>query len=243
MKKEYVTFLNLLRYIVNMKKIMFVPMLLIFLVSAPIALANNSKEQNENHFNPGKILNLTKQTNNSIIKEEDKNENKSINLNNFFIWGKITSISSDSIVVMDQTVYIDHSKVSKFKQKGILETDKVVKVKGVIIDGKKYATEIEVKKNDGLFRIRIKDGEDEDDEEEIISPTPTSTPSAVTPTTSPTITPTESITPSVSPSISPSVTPTPTATSESGLSEENKEEISQILKKLQDLLAFLRDFI
>lgn len=89
-------------------------------------------------------------------EDEDDEERVEVKGNEFEIRGKITSVSENSFTVLDNTVFVDPALVSDFKQRGILNVGEDVRVKGVIVDNKKFAREIRVLGEDEEVRVEIK---------------------------------------------------------------------------------------
>lgn len=75
----------------------------------------------------------------------------------FKIQGQITAISGNTFVVAGQTIVIDPSKVSKFREKGILTVGNTVKVEGVIVSGTKFAQDLNmIGTGQGRFQFTVK---------------------------------------------------------------------------------------
>lgn len=90
------------------------------------------------------------------IEIKDEQEEVEIKGNNFEIRGEIIKVEKDSFIVASQTIFIDPSLVRNFEQRSILKVGERVKVEGIIIDGKKFAREIKVFRNDQQVEIEVK---------------------------------------------------------------------------------------
>jgi len=219
-----------------MKKIIFIASILLFATLAtPLVFANQGEKNTGG--NQGFKFNLFIKNDKNEIKANSDNketeieaENKNIekNKNRFLIRGKITSVSGNTFTVSGESITIDLSKVSKFKQKGILNVDKYVKIKGIILEDKKYAEQVIVKKN----KTEVEEGDDENDNE--INPTPTVSP-AVSPTAtvSPTITTT--------PSVTPSTNPAPLVNAK--IKIQGKGSIEELIETFENLLSYLKSLV
>ena len=124
--------------------------LLITLSSGPSALA---KEGGKKEFESGKSR-VEIKIKNEVKEEEEKIE---VEQDKFEIRGTITTVVGNNFTVAGQTIFLDPTQVSKFKQKGILEVNKKVKAEGIIKNDVKFATEIMViGEGQGRFKIEIK---------------------------------------------------------------------------------------
>lgn len=194
------------------------------LLVVPIAYAHDKdkeQERDEVHFEL--------KTENHEESDEDEDEN-----NEFKISGQIESISGSSFVVDGQTIYIDLTQVSKFKQKGTMDVGDWVKVKGIVKDEKNYAEDINViGEGQGRFMLKIKGLFTS------LSPSPSPSPS---PSASPEVSPTP--TPSGSPSPTASASPSPSA-SPLGITVKVKTEgpIELVTAFLQQVLAYLQGLL
>lgn len=150
------------------------------------------------------------------IKNEDE-EKVEIENDRFEIIGKIESMSSNSFIVLGQTITIDPSRVSGFEQKGILKVGDSVKVEGIIKNGTKFAQEIKVSgAGGGRFKFEVRN-----------FPLP-----SVAPTT--TVSPTPSVTPTGTPSAS---------VSNARVEIKAKGSVDQIKSFLEQALNFLKTLV
>lgn len=78
-----------------------------------------------------------------VRQNVDLEEKVEIEGNEFEIIGKVTAISDNTFTVAGQIVVIDPARVVNFEQKVNLEVGNVVKVEGPIIEGTKFAREID----------------------------------------------------------------------------------------------------
>lgn len=165
-----------------MKKIIFILLLSIVVLFVPLTLAkdgtngdggNKNKDENEVRIE-NRFEQRIERDDDSVrvrilqqVQEEERAENKieitepveqkvEIKGNNFEITGEITKIDKDNFVVTSQTIFIDANLVAEFEQKGTLKVGELVKVEGIIIDGKKFAREIVVLRNNQEDKIEIK---------------------------------------------------------------------------------------
>lgn len=76
--------------------------------------------------------------------------------NRFEIIGEVTKVDSDNFTVASQIVFIDVNLVKEFEQKGTLKVGERVEVEGIIIDGRKFAREINVFTNNSQIQIEVK---------------------------------------------------------------------------------------
>lgn len=80
----------------------------------------------------------------TVQTEQSKTTNETVASSEFEITGEITSVAENSIVINNETVFIDDSQSNKFKQQDLLTIGKVVKIKGFIKNETMYAQEISV---------------------------------------------------------------------------------------------------
>jgi len=106
-----------------------------------------------------------------------------VNGQEFEVRGEISAVSGNTFVVLGQTITVDPSKVSKFKQKGILEVGKRVKAEGVIQNGTKFASEINViGTGQGRFKFEVRGNNITLNPTAIITPTGVAPSGTITPT-------------------------------------------------------------
>lgn len=201
------------------KKLMIPAIILIILLNTgAIALAHNGNSpQNDK-------AKFELRVNNEAENEVNVNQNfgrVEIKEEEFEIRGEITSVSGNIFMVMGQTINIDPSKVNEFKQKGLIQTGKMVKVEGIIQGGAKFATEINViGTGQGRFKFEVEGLELTTTPTGIITPTPTGT-----------------------------ITPTPTGTQSAEISSnanvkvKAKGPIEDVLEFLKQITAFLQGLI
>lgn len=209
-----------------MKKLLPVLVILFLLFGTPV-LAKSEKSHSQSNETQ---LEVKVQQGSSDDNEHQgpKKENLKLEIGDseFEVMGEITSVSNTSFEIGGQTINIDPSKVSKFKQKGILEVGNMAKVEGVIADGEKFAEEIKlIGKGQGRFKFEIKglfSG----------SPEPSGSPSA-----SPTSSPDASVEPGASPSVSPSASPA--ASSDIRVKIKAIGPIDEVITFLEQVLGFL----
>lgn len=207
----------------NTKTKIFVIIAILVFSGAPIALAHegNKIKSSDNSKVNVKIESKTED------EDDDKNEVKTeikvrANSNSFKFEtegdkfearGEITSVTGNAFVILEQTITIDPSKVNEFKQKGIIEKGKIVKVEGEVKDGKKFAREIMILgTGQGRFKIKINGQE--------VSLTPTATPSTT---------------------ITPSVTITPSSNVQVKI--KAKGPVDEVTKFLEQILSLLKNLI
>ena len=168
------------------------------------------------------------------IESEDDEEdefNLGIGGQSFQIRGEISLISGNSFTILDQTIVVDPSAVSEFKQKGILKVGNTAKVEGKIINGTKYAKEIKIiGQGQGRFKFEIKS----------IALSAQSSPSP-----SPSPNPSPSPTSDISESPSPSPSPSPSATPSANVSVKIKASgpVDQVIEFISQILSFLETLI
>ncbi len=206
-----------------MRKILILLFTAFALFSPAVVFAHKDKDQRSSKFEV-KIENED---------DEDDNVNFEIGQSSFEIKGEIRSISGNSFTILGQTIVVDPSQVSEFKQKGILKVGNMAKVKGKIINGTKYAKEIKViGQGQGRFKFEIKG---------IVLPAHSSP--SLSPSPSPSPSPTSDI--SESPSPSPSPSPEPSATPSANVAVKIKAigSIDQVIEFLNQILSFLGNLI
>lgn len=188
-----------------------------------------AKEDGEKEHKSGKSKIEISIKNEVGIENREKVEIKN---DKFEIRGIITAVVGNNFTVAGQTIFMDPTQVKEFKQKGILEIGKDVKVEGIIKNGVKLATEIKVLGDgSGRFKLEIKG-----------SPFPTALPTASPlPTSSLTMSPS----PSASPTASNSASPTPQATSSADIRVKVKANgtIEQVNTFLQQILNYLKSLV
>ena len=166
------------------------------------------------------------------IESEDDEEdefNLGIGGQRFQIRGEISLISGNSFTILDQTIVVDPSAVSEFKQKGILKVGNTAKVEGKIINGTKYAKEIKIiGQGQGRFKFEIKS---------IALPAQSSPSPSPSPSSSPTS--------DISESPSPSPSPSPSATPSANVSVKIKASgpVDQVIEFISQILSFLETLI
>jgi len=166
------------------------------------------------------------------IESEDDEEdefNLGIGGQSFQIRGEISLISGNSFTILDQTIVVDPSAVSEFKQKGILKVGNTAKVEGKIINGTKYAKEIKIiGQGQGRFKFEIKS---------IALPAQSSPSPSPSPSSSPTS--------DISESPSPSPSPSPSATPSANVSVKIKASgpVDQVIEFISQILSFLETLI
>src|SRR3990167_6794764 len=149
-----------------MRKILILFFISIVFFSPAVVFAHKDKGESKSNFQV------------KIESEDDEDENANFELGgaSFEIRGEISSISGNSFTILDQTIVVDPSQVSEFKQKGILKVGNMAKVEGKIINGTKYAKEIKViGTGQGQFKFEIDASPSASPSP---SPEPTATPSA-----------------------------------------------------------------
>ncbi len=173
-------------------------------ITAPVALAKEEKQEKKKSQvqiqNEIRIENKSGNEASSNVEIKSQGSNSlfhkiEIDEETFAIMGDIEAVGSSDFSVAGYSISIDPSQVSKYKQMGILEVGKTVKVKGIIKDGKKFATEVMViGTGQGRYKIEINNHSDSTSQPQPI-------PSAL-PTTEPLPTdfPSTTATPSANPS-------------------------------------------
>lgn len=206
-----------------MKK--FLPLFaLIFLLLLPtLTFAHENKNGNGNNRSRFELK----------VENEQDDENHTrfeIGTQEFKISGEISSISANTFVILGQTITIDPSQVSQFKQKGILKVGNVAKVEGVIVGSTKFAKEIKViGTGQGRFKFEI----------EGLS-LPSSNPSPT-----PSVSPQPSASPEATSSASPPPSPSPEATQSADVSVKIKAQgpIDQVVAFLEQVLSILKNLV
>lgn len=194
--------------------------ILILLITAPTVFARG-----ENRGNHGSKNNSRFEL--KIENDDDENEvEEEAAGGRFEIKGEITAISQNSFVVLGQSINIDPSKVSKFEQKGILMVGNIAKVEGIVINGTKFAQEINViGTGQGKFKFEISGV----------------LPAVTTPTPTPTATPSTTIGPSPTPTATPTATPTPSANVKVKIKAVGP--LDQVISFIQQILSFLTNLV
>lgn len=132
------------------KKAIFLLIVTIFsLLQQPVVLAEDKDDSN---------LKLNSKTQIQMqFKNENQNEDKDKKGNNEFeITGNIDAVSESNFVVSGQTIFIDPTHVNEFRQKGLISVGERVKVKGVLINGVKFAKDINViGTGQGRFKFEV----------------------------------------------------------------------------------------
>lgn len=120
-------------------------------------------------------LSIKIRANNQNVFAENRGENKTeveikdeervrIKGEEFRIDGAVSamSVAENSFVIANRTIFIDPTKVERFRQKGVLSVGARVKVEGVVIDGKSFAEDINViGTGQGRFQIKVDQQENE----------------------------------------------------------------------------------
>lgn len=207
-----------------MKK--FLPLFtLIFLLLLPtLTFAHENKNENGNNRSRFEL---------KVENEQDDDENHvrlEIGTQEFEIRGEITEISSNTFVILGQTITIDPSQVSEFKQKGILKVGNIAKVEGVVVGSTKFADEIKViGTGQGRFKFEI---------EGLTLPSSSSSPT-------PSVSPSPSASPEATSSASPSPSPSPEATAAANVSVKIKAQgpIDEVIAFLEQVLSILKNLV
>ena len=149
------------------------------------ASAHNNENRGENNGRQRFELKIeNKIEDEDEVEVENEVENKlEVNGQEFEVRGEISAVSGNTFVVLGQTITVDPSKVSEFKQKGILEVGKRVKVEGVIQNGTKFASEINViGTGQGRFKFEVRGNNITLNPTAIITPTGVAPSGTITPT-------------------------------------------------------------
>jgi len=196
-----------------MKKLLPVLAIIFLLVTTP-AFANSEKNHNKKDQS---LFELRINSHNENRGNSQDEINIEVEDSKFEIRGEITAVSTNSFAISGQTINIDPSKVSKFKQKGILEVGNNAKVEGVVIDGSNFAQSIKlIGTGQGRFKFEIRGltSTDSDDSE-------------------------DSETPSASPGASPLVSPSPSVSPNVKVKIKANGPLDQVVTFLQQILGFL----
>ncbi len=106
--------------------------------------------------------NIAKSDDQVLLKEQKADKRRK---SSFIVSGTITSLSDNAIVVSNQTIIIDLTKVPEFTQKGILAVGASVRIKGIIVGDIKYAEDVNViKTGQGRFQFSTKVVKNKDSE-------------------------------------------------------------------------------
>ena len=206
-----------------MRKILLLLLVTFALFSPAVVFAHKDKDEDSSKFQV------------NIEAEDDENDDDDVNLevggSSFEIRGEIDSISGNSFTILGQTIVVDPSQISEFKQKGILKVGSMAKVEGKIINGTKYAKEIKViGTGQGRFKFEIKG----------IALPAGSSPS---PSPSPSPSTTSDIDASPSPSPSPSSEPTATPSANVAVKIKASGPVDQVIEFLNQIISFLGNLI
>ena len=204
-----------------MRKILILALTAFVLFSPAVVFAHKDKHEGSSKFEV------------KIESEDDEEDefNLGIGGQSFQIRGEISLISGNSFTILDQTIVVDPSAVSEFKQKGILKVGNTVKVEGKIVNGTKYAEEIMViGTGQGRFKFEIKGF---------------TLPAQSSPSPSPSPNPSPSPISDISESPSPSPSPSPSATPSANVSVKIKASgpVDQVIEFISQILSFLENLI
>src|SRR3990167_6972473 len=209
-----------------MKKILILLFAAFALFSPAVVLAHKDKDDNSSKFQ-------LKIESHDQDDDEDDNGNLEVGGSGFEIRGEISSISGNSFTILGQTIVVDPSQISEFKQKGILKVGSMAKVEGKIVNGTKYAKEIKViGTGQGRFKFEI---------EGVTFPAGSSPSPSPSPIPSPS--PTSNIDASPSPSPSPSSEPTATPSANVAVKIKASGPVDQVIEFLNQILSFLENII
>ena len=168
-----------------MNKKLMIPLMIFIIMASSIVSASAHDKENRGGNDGNQRFEL--KIRNEVKDEreiENEIENKlEVNGQEFEIRGEISAVSGNTFVVLGQTITVDPSKVSKFKQKGILEVGKRVKAEGVIQNGTKFASEINViGTGQGRFKFEVRGNNITLNPTAIITPTGVAPSGTITPT-------------------------------------------------------------
>lgn len=123
----------------KLKNIIFLLSIIIFAFTQSSTASAEDKITSDLHLKADKTQIHAEFKDESREQSQDNDED-----NDFEITGTVTAVVGNNFVLSGQTIFIDPSRVSKFTQKGILVVGAKVKVKGVLINGVKFAENINV---------------------------------------------------------------------------------------------------
>lgn len=78
------------------------------------------------------------------VEQEEAEQRIRIRNQEFEIRGFVSSVLGNTFVVSGQTVVVDTSQATRFRQRGILQPGNFVRVKGVVVNSQNIAREIRV---------------------------------------------------------------------------------------------------